>query len=117
VFASLVQGNIASMIKREIDSLFSVGDVLTCCHTDETFRVSAILDDRVQLASTKDSGDVFSFHYHSIDEAIKHFKPDEIVNDFSLLACFISEYFQRADQAHRDAEVDAMWRSAVACQL
>jgi hypothetical protein len=105
------------MIKQKIDSLFSVGDVLTCCHTDETFRVSAIMDDHVQLVSTSDSADVFSFHYHSIEEAIKNFKPEEHADDFSLLACFIGEYFQRDEQAQRDEQVDAMWRSAIRCQL
>ena len=102
--------------KTAMDELFWVDDVIACVN-GETFRIAAIHDDRIQLSALKEGGGQFSVSYSALAASIQRTDAPETSNDDALLGCVRGEYQRRVEQAERDAEVDAMWRSAIVCQL
>jgi hypothetical protein len=102
--------------KTAIDELFWVDDLIACAN-GETFRITAIHDDRVQLLALKEGGGQFSVTYGALAASIQCSDASETPHDDALLGCVRDAYHRRVEQAKRDAEVDAMWRSAIVCQL
>ena len=106
--------------KETMEALFCVNDVIACAN-GETFRISSIQDDRVQLSATKDGGGEFWVDYRELTASLPIPKNETSISDAassdSMRECFRNEYEQRVAQAKRDAEVDAMWRSAIVCQI
>ncbi len=106
--------------KEAMEALFYVNDVIACAN-GKTFRISAIQDDRVQLSATQDGGGEFWVDYRGLTASLDIPKSEAVASDAAsrdtVRECFRNEYAQRVAQAKRDAEVDAMWRSAIVCQI
>lgn len=106
--------------KETMEALFCVDDVIACAN-GETFRISTIQDDRVQLSATKDGGGEFWVDYRELTDSLPIPKSGAsssvTTSDDMVRECFRNEYEERVAQAKRDAEVDAMWRSAIVCQI
>lgn len=103
-----------SVDKTQIENLFSVNDIITC-HRHTSLSVTAILDQHIQLKSDVAGDEAISITYTALAEALKS-SPDT-ATPHAPLDCFVTEYRVRAEQARRDEEVDAMWKSAMTCQL
>jgi len=99
--------------KEEIEALFSMGEVIPCGTSDENaLRVSAILDDRIQLLPALSGAREISLEYRVIAGALDAHNGDAAEPYQSPMRCFIAEYLNRADQARREEQVDALWSSA-----
>lgn len=104
-----------SINKEVINTLFEIGDAVSCNDNENAFLVTAILEDHIRL-QTVATGEI-RISYAELS-ALLNAAPD--LGDkpvASTAQCFADEYRRRDEQARRDDAVDAMWRSAIVCQL
>lgn len=104
-----------SINKEVIDSLFEIGDAVSCSGNENAILVTAILEDHIRLQAVA-TGEI-RISYSELS-AMLNAAPDSGDTPVASAAqCFADEYRRRDEQARRDDAVDAMWRSAIVCQL
>ena len=103
-----------SVDRTKIETLFSVNDVITC-HDHANWSVTAILDQHVQLKGERSNDETITLTYTALADALNALPDTDTTH--TPLDCFATECRARIAQAKRDEEVDAMWKSAMTCQL
>lgn len=105
--------------KQVVEELFSVGETFPCREVDErALRIVSIDEDQVHVQSVLPAAGSAVLEFGAVSSAVDAAggaAGDQPEGD--ALRCFVAEYLRRAEQARRDAEVDAMWQRAGACQL
>lgn len=108
-----------SISKQSVENLFSVGELVPCGSLAEAaLCITSISDGQVELQPALPTASCISLDYETISAAINAVggSVDEQQSG-SPLHCFASEYLRRAEEARREAEVEAMWLSAGVCQI
>lgn len=102
--------------KNEIQAVFCVGDLISYANGCE-LRITGVFDNHILFCSTETAINDISVDYQTISDAFDAISANPQENPMSLFYGIVSEYNKRAEQAKRDEEVDAMWASAMVCEL
>lgn len=102
--------------QEQIEVLFSLDDVIPCSDGIH-LQITAILDDSIRFRASAAVSAEIILPYSELSDAIAASETQTHESSQSVPHCFAAEYRKRTEQARRDEEVDAMWRSAMVCQL
>ena len=102
--------------KEQIEALFSVGDVVPCPNGNE-LHITGLFSDHIKFLSTETTINEISVDYQTLSDALDAFSAKPSENPMSLFNSLASECNKRLEQAKRDAEVDALWLSAIVCEI
>lgn len=102
--------------KEQFEALFLIGDIVPCSNGSD-LHITGMFDDHIKFRSTETGINEISVDYCTLSDAFDAFSSNAIENPMSLFHGIASEYNKRAEQAKCDAEVDALWLSAIVCQI
>lgn len=104
-------------LKQSVVELFFPEDEISCPGMPTAYRVIVVDPERVQLRALATGTDETAFDYVELAAALAAMDTADGAQIATPLQCFASHLLIRHQQAARDKEVDAMWRTAMTCQL
>ena len=104
-------------LKQSVADLFFPDDEISCSGIPAAYCVTGIDPERIQLRALTDEAEEISFGYAELSTTLTAMDSSDSVQVATPLQCFASQLLLRQEQAARDEEVDAMWRTAMVCQL
>ena len=100
--------------KENFANIFFVDDTFSCPN-GSALHITGLFEDHFKFKSTETNINEISVDYSTLSDAFEAYSINPDANPLSLFHCLASEYKKRLEQAKSDAEVDALWSSAIIC--
>lgn len=96
-------------------ALFLKGDTFSSPKKEIVWQITNISEDAIHFSAISDATEDGSITYQALATALEQL-PNEALNH-AALPCLAATYQERLETLRYEEAVDAMWRTAGACQL